>query len=168
MLVAGSGLCAMCGSRALHLRLSHISFWVERDAYVDAGFQSMFAAVGFAVIRNCSRREGRRSIVGVRSRQRAWADVIELQADGEWSIAAFKVSCIAVVVVRWLLAAAIGLSKRLVVGQARMVRRRGRSLCERQKESSWAHFCCKAKQSRMGRDRCTYRTYFSNRRSIWE
>jgi len=119
----------------------------------------MFAAVGFAVVRS-SRREGRRSVVGVRSIQRAWADVIELQADGEWSIAAFKVSCIAAVAVRWSSAAAIGLSKRLVVVQARMVGRRGRSLCERLKDSSWTHVCCKAKQSRMGRDHFTYRTYF--------
>jgi hypothetical protein len=58
------GLCAVCASRALHLNLSDSSFRVERDAHVDAGLQSMPDTARVVVVCNCTRLEGRKSVVG--------------------------------------------------------------------------------------------------------
>ena len=58
------GLCTVCASRTLHLHLSHSSFRVERDAHVDAGLQSMPGTAKAVVVCNCTRLEGRRSVVG--------------------------------------------------------------------------------------------------------
>lgn len=149
-LVAGLELCTMCASRALHLHLLHSRFRVERDAHVDAGLQIVPAAVGLVVICNCHRLGGRGSVVDVQSRQRAWAEVIELRAHGEWSVTVFETLGVAVAAVAWILAVVIDHRKRLVFGQARMIERRGRSLCMLLKDSSWVKVCSKAKQSRIG------------------
>lgn len=64
------------------------SFW--GDAHVDAGLQNMSALAGFVVVCNCTRLGMRRSVVGARFRQYAWAEAIEMRARGEWSVTAFE------------------------------------------------------------------------------
>ena len=97
---------------------------------------------------------GRRLAIRCAIQQRAWAEGVELQVYDEWSAAAFEVSCVAIVVVRRVLAAVVDYYRRLIVGEAWMVGIKGRSLCERSKDSSWTHVCCK--QSKVALERSLY------------
>lgn len=106
----------MRARRALHLHLSHSSFRAGRDAHIDAGLQSMHAAAGFVVVRHCLRLGKRGSVDGVRPRQRAQVEVIELRARGESSVAAFEILGVAVRAVGGISAAVDERRRRPAVG----------------------------------------------------
>ena len=110
----------MCETHALHFYLSHSSFQVERDGHVNADLQSMSATARFVIVCNCTRLGGRRSVVGTRSYQDAWAEAIVPRTHGVWDVAAFELLSAAVVAVGYVPAAVIEHGRRQVVGQARM------------------------------------------------